>query len=241
MFTKTGGKSMNPEVNPEVEIDLVSLFRVLLRKWWLIAAITAVGLAITGAYAYVMLDDVYTAESSMIVQVTNTSDSDYTNLLTGQRLVDTYSEIAKSNRVLTELADNLDLDYTASQLRNMITVNAVNDTLIIELSVEMEDPALAKDIANEVVAIVQQLSTEFEGLDNVEVLDVAATPENPSGPNRVLYMAVGILLGGMIGVGIVLGMEYLDKDIKKAKDIEQYLDLRVLGTIPFYEMDEEVA
>ncbi|QMS84538.1 YveK family protein [Candidatus Xianfuyuplasma coldseepsis] len=232
---------MNPEVNPEVEIDLVSLFRVLLRKWWLIAAITAVGLAITGAYAYVMLDDVYTAESSMIVQVTNTSDSDYTNLLTGQRLVDTYSEIAKSNRVLTELADNLDLDYTASQLRNMITVNAVNDTLIIELSVEMEDPALAKDIANEVVAIVQQLSTEFEGLDNVEVLDVAATPENPSGPNRVLYMAVGILLGGMIGVGIVLGMEYLDKDIKKAKDIEQYLDLRVLGTIPFYEMDEEVA
>lgn len=231
---------MDPEMNQEVEIDLVSLIKVLVRKWWLIAIVTAFGLVVAAAYAYVMLDDVYTAESSMIVQVTNSGDSDYTNLLTGQRLVDTYSEIAKSNRVLTELIDNLDLDYSTSQLRNMIAVNAVNDTLIIELNVELDDPVLAKDIANEVVSIVQQLSTEFEGLDNVEVLDTATTPVNPSGPNRLLYVAVGILLGGMIGVGIVLGIEYLDKDIKKAKDVEHFLGLRVLGTIPEYDMDEEV-
>lgn len=232
---------MDPEMNQELEIDLISLVKVLLRKWWLIGAITFVGLLATGLYAYLVLDDVYTAESSMIVQVTNTGDSDYTNLLTGQRLVDTYTEIAQSSRVLDELIDNLDLEYSKSQLRSMINVSSVNDTLIIRLNVENNDPVLARDIANEVVDIVRQLSTEFENLDNVEVLDTAAAPENPSGPNRILYMAVGILLGGMVGVGIVLAFEYLDKNIKKAKDIEQHLGIRVLGTIPEYDLDEEVA
>lgn len=232
---------MDPQMNQELEIDLVSLIKVLLRKWWLIGAVTFVGLLVTALYAYMVLDDVYTAESSMIVQVTNTGDSDYTNLLTGQRLVDTYTEIAKSNRVLDELISNLSLDYTKAQLRNMINVSSVNDTLIIQLDVENTDPVLAKNIANEVVSIVKELSTDFENLDNVEVLDTAETPASPSGPNRILYVAVGILLGGMVGVGIVLGIEYLDKNIKKGKDVETFLGLRLLGTIPEYDMDEEVA
>lgn len=231
---------MEPEMNQELEIDIVSLIKVLLRKWWLIAATTVVVAVIAGLYAYLMLDDVYTAESSMIVQVTSDSESDYTNLLTGQRLVDTYTEIAKSNRVLDELIDNLDLDYSKAQLRNMIAVSSVNNTLIIQLDVENTDPVLARDIANEVVDIVKDLSADFENLDNVGVLDVAQTPASPSGPNRMLYLAVGILLGGMIGVGVVLAIEYLDKDIKKGKDLEKYLGLRLLGTIPDYDMDEEV-
>jgi capsular polysaccharide biosynthesis protein len=231
---------MDVEQNQEFEIDLISLIKVLLRKWWLIGAVTVIGLLATALYAYLILDDVYTAESSMIVQVTNTGDSDYTNLLTGQRLVDTYTEIAKSNRVLDELIANLNLDYSKSQLRNMINVSSVRDTLIIQLDVESSDPVLAKDIANEVVSIVQVLSNDFENLDNVQVLDIAETPDSPSGPNRLLYMAVGILLGGMIGVGIVLAIEFLDKNIKKGKDVEQYLGLRLLGTIPEYDMDEEV-
>lgn len=231
---------MDPEMNQELEIDLISLIKVLLRKWWLIAGVTVVGLILAAGYAYVMLDDVYTAEASMIVQVSNTGDSDYTNLLTGQRLVDTYTEIATSNRVLDELIDNLNLDYSKGQLSNMIQVSSANDTLIIKLNVESTDPAMAKNIANEVVDIVKDLSAEFENLDNVEVLDVAATPEAPSGPNRILYVAVGILLGGMIGVGIVLAIEYLDKNIKRGKDVENFLGLRLLGTIPEYDLDEEV-
>ena len=54
----------------------------------------------------------------------------------------------------------------------------------------------------------------------------------------MMYLAVGILLGGMIGVGLVLGVEFLDKNIKVGKDIENVLGLRLLGIIPDYDMDE---
>ncbi len=229
---------MEQELNQGLEIDIMSLVRLLLRKWWQVAIVTFLGLILAGGYAYFMKDDVYTAESSMIVQVSDSESSDYTNLITGQRLVDTYTEISKSNRVLDELIENLDLDYTKSTLKNMINVSSVNDTLIIELKVDGGDAAEVAEIANEVVTIVQELSAEFEGLENVEILDVATTPVNPSGPNRLLYVVMGILLGGITGVGAVLAAEFLDKKIKTGKDLERVLDIRLLGTIPDYQMTE---
>ena len=231
---------MGQNENQEVELDLIHIIKIILRRWILIGVITFAVTILAFGYAYLMLDDVYTAESSMIVQVTNTGDSDYTALLTGQRLVDTYTEIAESNRVLEELKTNLVIDYTNSQLRNMISVISVNDTLIVNLTVESNDPELAKDIANELVSIVKNLSTEFDGLEDVEILDTALTPTSPSGPNRLLYLMVGVLLGGMIGVGIVLAFEFLNKDIKTGKDVEKILGLRLLGLIPNYDMHEEV-
>jgi capsular polysaccharide biosynthesis protein len=231
---------MDQSGNQEYEIDLLHLIKLVLRKWILVGAITIVVAIIAGGYAYIMLDDTYSANSSMLVQAQDTETSDYQNLLTGQRLVDTYKEIAISNRVLEELVTRIDDEtISVSSLRDMITVSSVNDTLIVKLSVETKDPELSKEIANEAVSIIQELSQEFNGLQEVEVLDTAQTPSNPSGPNRLLYIAVGILLGGMIGVGLVLVIEFMDKHIRTPKDIETYLGLKVLGTIPDYDMGEE--
>jgi len=231
---------MDQSTNQEYEIDLLHLIKLVLRKWILVGAITIVVAIIAGGYAYIALDDTYSANSSMLVQAQDTETSDYQNLLTGQRLVDTYKEIAISNRVLEELVTRVDnAEVSVASLRNMITVSSVNDTLIVKLSVESYDPELSSEIANEAVLIIQELSQEFNGLQEVEVLDTAQVPSNPSGPNRMLYIAVGILLGGMIGVGLVLVIEFMDKHIRTPKDIEQHLGLKVLGTIPDYDMGSE--
>ena len=230
---------MDQTTNQEYEIDLLHLIKLVLRKWLLVGVITSVVALLVAGYAFFMLEDTYTANSSMLVQAQDTETSDYQNLLTGQRLVDTYKEIAKSNRVLEELSANTGDELSVASLRDMITVSSVNDTLIVKLSVETENAELSSLIANEAVSIVQELSTEFNGLQEVEVLDIAQTPSGPSGPNRILYVAVGILLGGMLGVGYVLIIEFMDKHIRSPKDIEQHLGLRVLGTIPDYDMGEE--
>ena len=221
-----------------MEIDLMQLVRIIFRKWILIGFITIAMGSVATLYAYNMLDDVYIAESSMIVQVTSSGDSDYTNLLTGQRLVDTYKEFTESNLVLDELRSNLDINYSNSALREMISVVGVNSTSIIKLSVTSSDRVLAKEIANELVLIVKDLSREFEGLEDVEVLDTASIPTAPSGPNRMQYTIMGVLLGGMIGVGFVILIEVLDKNIKYGKDVERILGIRLLGLIPDYDMKE---
>jgi len=213
-------------MNTEVEIDLIELIKVILRKWLFISIITISVALVAGIYSYVVLDDIYTAKSSLVVEDAGT--------------IDDYIEITTSDRVLEELRLSLDIDLSNETLRDMIVVSNIKDTLIINLEVESQDNELAQDIANEAVSIVKNLSTDFEGLNGIEILDIAAVPTIPSsGPNRLLYIAVGVLLGGMIGVGIVLAFEFLGKTIKTGKDIEDILGLRLLGTIPNYYMEEE--
>jgi capsular polysaccharide biosynthesis protein len=222
----------------ESEIDLFQLIQLLIRKWWVIVLSTVIVLVITIIYAFGFVDDQYTAQSSMIVQVVNESQTDYNNLVYGQRLVDTYEEIAQSNIVLNQLREDLDIDLSNATLRDMITLSGVQDTAILKLRVEYVDPVLASEVANDIVVILQNVTQDFEGLEQVELIDSAEIPTSPSGPNRMLYMAIGVVLGGMLGVAIVLAVEFLDKKLRYPKDIEEKLGLRLLGTIPFYDVEE---
>jgi capsular polysaccharide biosynthesis protein len=95
------------------------------------------------------------------------------------------------------------------------------------------------DIANQMVKVMQEVSSTYEGFDNIEILDEAQLPLQPSGPNRILYVVIGVILGGITGVGIIFIAEMMDKTIKTSKDIEQKLNLRVLATIPEYVMPED--
>jgi capsular polysaccharide biosynthesis protein len=229
---------MNEDFNKEVEIDLLALLHLLLRKWWQIAIAVILCVGVTATYAYGMKEDEYTSKSSMIVQVSNENSSDYQDLVTGQKLVDTYIVVVESDRVLNELKSNLDLPYSITTLKSMISVSNTSNTLIVNLSVTGTNASESSAIANELVTLVKELTVEFESLENVEVLDTAVTPEEPSGPNRVLYMIIGVLLGGILGAGFILAVEFLDRDIKNAKDVENKLGIRLLGMIPEYDLPE---
>jgi capsular polysaccharide biosynthesis protein len=234
----------NVEPIEENEIDLMELIRVVLRKWYIIAASVGVVMVLVGIYAYGIMPDTYTAETSVLVQVQNEESSDVANYQLGERLVSTYTEIATSNRVLdqlqTNLREDLNKEYSKGKIRNMIDVNGVVNTVVIKLSVESTEKSEAVYMANEIIEIMEATSQEFEGLDNIEILDLATMPEQPSGPNRILYMAIAFILGGMIGGFWVLGIEFLDKTIKTTKDMENKLGLRVLGGIPEYNLESEV-
>lgn len=229
----------------ENEIDLMEIVGLFLRKWYVIAISVISVMLLVGIYAYGVMDDVYTAETRMLVQVKEDETSDSFNYQLGERLVNTYTEIAQSNNVLerlqTRVEEDQDKEYSTGALRNMIEIDGVQQTVVIKLRVESNSSSEAAYIANTLVEIIQETSSEFDGLDNIEILDNASAPNNPSGPNRTLYMAVGVVLGGMIGAFIVLGFEYLNRTIKTTKDMENKLGLSVLGEIPEYALEEEVV
>lgn len=226
----------------ETEIDFRELITIVLRKWYIILICVVVITFAATFYGYKMLENTYNAQSSMIVQVEkDIGDNDLQNLMYGQLLVNTYSEIATSNLVLEAVIDDLNLSYSKSSLKSMINVTSVTDTLIIKLSVSSPKGELSALIANKLVESVQLLSHEFEGLEKVEILDHAEVSTSPSGPNRPLYPLIGCLLGGILGLGIIVMIEFLDNKIKHPKDIEHVLGVRLIGTISEYELDEEVA
>jgi len=69
-------------------------------------------------------------------------------------------------------------------------------------------------------------------LGDIRVIDEARIPEDPIKPNKKLNLAIGGILGLMLGVMLTFFLEYMDNTIKTTDDIERYLGLPVLGLIP---------
>ena len=78
--------------------------------------------------------------------LTNTQNN-YTDLQMNKNLVDTYSEIIKSRKVLNPVIKNLKLKYSYGELKEKVSVSPVTNTEIIRVSVSDRNPKKAKEIA----------------------------------------------------------------------------------------------
>lgn len=66
----------------------------------------------------------------------------------------------------------------------------------------------------------------------VEIVDRAVPGIKPVRPNKTLNIALGIIIGLVVGVGLAFFIEYLDTSVKTIDDVERTLGAPVLGVIP---------
>jgi succinoglycan biosynthesis transport protein ExoP len=66
----------------------------------------------------------------------------------------------------------------------------------------------------------------------VEIMDTAQVGAKPVRPNKPLNIALGIIIGLVVGVGLAFFIEYLDTSVKTIDDVERSLQSPVLGVIP---------
>lgn len=123
----------------------------LAKKWgWLVVlgALIAGGVAL---YASRDTIPVYRASATLRINTTTiTWTNEYSALLTSERLAQTYTQLLQKNHVMQSVIDNLGLGMSATQLRGLVSVQAVPETELIELTVTHPDPVVAQAIANEI-------------------------------------------------------------------------------------------
>lgn len=66
----------------------------------------------------------------------------------------------------------------------------------------------------------------------VEIMDHAQPGDRPVRPNKPLNIALGIIIGLVVGIGLAFFIEYLDTSVKTIDDVERTLQAPVLGVIP---------
>ncbi|WP_035056431.1 polysaccharide biosynthesis tyrosine autokinase [Desulfuromonas sp. TF] len=76
-------------------------------------------------------------------------------------------------------------------------------------------------------------------LSNVEIIDPAFTPRTPIKPNKKKNLALGLVLGLMLGAGAAFFLDYLDDTVKDADGVRDQLGVPVLGIIPRIDADEK--
>jgi polysaccharide biosynthesis transport protein len=71
--------------------------------------------------------------------------------------------------------------------------------------------------------------------NNIRIVEEALVPTRPVKPRPLLNIALAIVVGLMLGVGLAFFLEYFDNTIKTPEEAERYLGLPTLGVIPLFE------
>lgn len=220
--------------NTEYEIDLREIFEMLRKRWLMIASITLVAAIVAGVISFFVLKPQYEASTTMIVSYKQNQETlmNSADLQMSQKLVETYTQIVKSERIADKVIKKLDLGLSTGALNSKISVSQMGSTEILKITVKDNDPELASLIANTEADVFKQEINDMMKVDSVSTIDVAKVPGSPVAPNKVMNIAIATVLGMMVSVGLVFVLEFLDRTYKTPSDIERHLGLPILGAIP---------
>lgn len=231
------GTNQNVKENDEITIDLTELFMTL----WSKAHIIILSGILLGLLAFVgtklFITPMYTSTTKFYV-LTKTTDSGnvtYSDLQTGSQLTKDYAELVKSRPVLEEVVSVLNLDMDTQELADKITVTTPTDTRVMSINVEDAQPKQARDIADAVRQAVGIQIQEIMDVDSVKTVEEANLPDSPSSPSVMRNTLIGAILGILISAGIIILVFMLDDTVKTPEDVETYLGLNVLASIPIYD------
>lgn len=233
-------EQQNLQNNDEIEIDVLELFHVLLDKIWVIILAGVVAALAVVAATILFITPQYQSTTKMYVlskQDSNTLTSQ--DMQTSLSLTKDYAELIKSRTVTEGVITQLNLDMTHEQLLSKMTVDSATDTRILSISVRDADPYVACEIANAIRDVAANHIKNVMDIDAVNVVETANIPENKISPSIKKNGMVGGIAGVAIAIAIIL-ITYLSNDtIKTQEDVERYLGLSTLGTIPMSEADRK--
>ena len=219
-------------------IDLLEVLEVVRQHILIIVLVTVIAAAAGFGFSRFVMVPQYEASALMIVNTRQDTTANVTSdqINSATKLVSTYSIIIKSDTVLQQVISNLGLTLTYDQLKERVTVSAVDDTQVMQITVRSDNPEWARQVCEQITTISPDVILESVEAGSVKLISQAAVTPEPVSPNVMKNTAIAALLGLVASIGIVVLRELLDNKIKSEDDVRKYLDLPVVGVIPDYEM-----
>lgn len=221
--------------NKEIGIDVVQLFKIIWKKKIIIllTAIVAAVLAF-GVSSFVLKPEYSSTTRIYVVSRNQSENAGLTNqdLQAGSYLVKDYKEIILSQDVLEKVISNLKLDQTVKELTKKIQVTVPVDTRIVSIIVEDEHPEEASRIANALREVAAEKIIKVTRVSDVTTLEEARPALTPSSPNIRRNTVLAFLVGGVAMVVSVLLLELLDDRVKRPEDVEEVMQVALLGIVP---------
>ncbi|HEU7101740.1 TPA: capsular biosynthesis protein CpsC [Streptococcus pneumoniae] len=218
-----------------IEIDVFQLFKTLWKRKLMILIVAFVTGAGAFAYSTFIVKPEYTSTTRIYVVNRDQGDKPgLTNqdLQAGSYLVKDYREIILSQNVLEKVATNLKLDMPTKTLASKVKVTVPTDTRIVSISVKDKQPEEASRIANSLREVAAEKIVAVTRVSDVTTLEEARPATTPSSPNVRRNSLFGFLGGAVVTVIAVLLIELLDTRVKRPEDVEDVLQIPLLGVVP---------
>lgn len=139
----------------------------------------------------------------------------------------------ESPEFAAELANTFSRQYISFR-RNADRAKVSRAQALIDAQLAELSPA---ERNSEAAERLEERRRQFEVLGalqtgNAELVQPAAAPTSPSSPKTERNVALGLLVGLLLGIGLALLREQLDRRVRDVEDVEELFSVPVLGTIP---------
>lgn len=226
--------------NSKAEFNIFLLIKAIWKRVWLIVL---VGLSVALiAFLLTKLLIAPTYRSGFTAYVNNQQTQTTKDYLTAsdvnasKDLVRTYNSIIRSSAVLSSAAKSSDLNYSYSQLRNMVTTEIQGETEIIKVYVVSKDPQVSYDLALAISKNAPGILADIVEGSSMKIIDSPELIKSQYGPNYFKYAVLGFILGAL-AVLIKCIVDFIRDDrIKSEQDLEERFSIPILGIIPDLEV-----
>lgn len=213
-------------------MTLLELLKLLKKKLHLVVILPLMFGAATAGVSWGILANEYTSSVSLYVLTTSSQSSSVitsSDTAASQQLANDIAALAKSNRVLSDTAKSLGMNSLSEY---EVDVSSSTTNRIITLNVTGESPESVAIVADGLADNVASTAVEVMEVSAVNIIDEAQIPENPSGPDRLMYTLVAILAGLFVAIAWIVLIDMIDTSIKSEEEIEELFGLPVLGSMP---------
>ncbi len=219
--------------------EIINLKRLnsILRKNILTIIILILIFAIGGCiYSFNFVVPEYKSTSTVLLvsNETNKKNASVTqsDVTLNKSLLTTYGNIITSKNVLSKVKENLQLNITVEELSKNISIKEIEDTQLIKINVIDRDASQAQRICREINNVFINEIKNIYNIENVTVVDEASLEEKPYNINHIKDIIIALTIGIAVSGFFVFITYALDTTVKIEQDIEDYVELKVIGTVP---------
>ena len=190
-------------------------------------------------YSVFILKPEYKSQATVILSSDKSKNTVQSEINANKNLIDTYTEVVKSHRVLDRVKSEMQIEDTYEQLVKKVTVASLKDTEIISISVvdlnKNHSYALANKIADTFTDEIGQIYND----KSVNVLDRAVEPQKPYNVDIIKQEAIYAAAGIVLATAVIFLMFYFDRTIKTTEQIEQLFKLPIYGKVRKLETEKQ--
>jgi len=221
-------------------VELRDYVKVVRRRWRIILTTLLVVVALASFVTFQTTPQ-YESRARLFVSTTDQSASEtFQGGTFAIQRVSSYADLVNGQELASRVIKRVGLPITPAELSEKITATVVPETVLLQISATDPDPRRAQQIgqatAEELTGFVRELETP-EGKANAPIkatiVDPANLSDTPVAPKPVRNIALAVMLGLLLGIGLAVIRELLDTTVKGPDDIGELTEAPVLGGILF--------
>lgn len=215
------------------DISLLEFFIYILKKWYILFAIVLTAFIAVTVYIKVMQTPIYASVARMYVVNKDSESITASDMSLSHYLSKDYAEIILDTPILSKVHNKLNGEVSIAQIKSSTTIKSIENTRILEIRAITPDPQISKKIVDSICEISQEELIEIMGLDRIKIIKEGTLSSVPANSNHTNIISTVLLASTFFALFIIYLIYTLDNNLSSKEDVEKYLELNILATIPY--------